>query len=328
MDQEYILRIIKGECSPDEREKFFEQISSDKILMQEYARLKNKHILATLPYSPSVKTLLNNRKPKRQFIYLLTKIAAVLFIPLFAWFIYDLVNEKRGIESNYKAIASYELATGVRYKVNTGIKAMLTLPDSTMIWLNSGSYLDVPKDFGKNNRKVYLSGEGYFDVVSDKTSPFIISTPKSISVRVTGTQFNLSCYENDNNMKLTLLKGSLELIREENNEIITVKPDEEVIINYQTLESKLDTTVDTKYAIAWKEGNLRFVDTPMAEVVRKMERWFGVQVTVDNPAIYKHTFTADFESESVTQVLNLLEISTNISYEIKGNKIRLSMSSN
>jgi len=69
MDQEYILRIIKGECSPDEREKFFEQISSDKILMQEYARLKNKHILATLPYSPSVKTLLNNRKPKRQFIY-------------------------------------------------------------------------------------------------------------------------------------------------------------------------------------------------------------------------------------------------------------------
>jgi len=251
----------------------------------------------------------------------------VLFIPLFAWFIYDLVNEKRGIESNYKAIASYELATGVRYKVNTGIKAMLTLPDSTMIWLNSGSYLDVPKDFGKNNRKVYLSGEGYFDVVSDKTSPFIISTPKSISVRVTGTQFNLSCYENDNNMKLTLLKGSLELIREENNEIITVKPDEEVIINYQTLESKLDTTVDTKYAIAWKEGNLRFVDTPMAEVVRKMERWFGVQVTVDNPAIYKHTFTADFESESVTQVLNLLEISTNISYEIKGNKIRLSMSS-
>jgi len=328
MDQEYILRIIKGECSPDEREKFFEQISSDKILMQEYARLKNKHILTTLPYSPSVKTLLNNKKPKRQFIHVLAKIAAVLFIPLFAWFIYDLINEKKGIESNYKAIASYELATGVRYKVNIGIKAMLTLPDSTMIWLNSGSYLDVPKDFGKNNRKVYLSGEGYFDVVSDKTSPFIISTPKSISVRVTGTQFNLSCYENDNNMKLTLLKGSLELIREENNEIITVKPDEEVIINYQTLESKLDTTVDTKYAIAWKEGNLRFVDTPMAEVVRKMERWFGVQVTVDNPAIYKHTFTADFESESVTQVLNLLEISTNISYEIKGNKIRLSMSSN
>lgn len=327
MDQEYILKIIKGECSADERERFFELLSSDKALMQEYARLKNKYVINTLPYSPSINTLSSKGQPKHRLIQVITKIAAVLFIPLLAWSVYNLIQESKNAGNDLSSITSYELGTGVRYEVNKGIKAMLTLPDSTVIWLNSGSYLDVPKNFTKSNRIVYLSGEGYFEVESDKNSPFQIMTPKSVIVRVTGTQFNLSCYDNDKNMKLTLIKGSLELIKQNDKDTISVKPNEEVIINYKTLEDKLDTLVDTKYAIAWKDGNLRFVDSPMDEVVRKMERWYGIQITVDNPDIYKQTFTADFDSESVTQVLNLLEISTNISHEIKGNRVRLSMSS-
>ncbi len=327
MDQEYILKIIKGECSADERERFFELLSSDKELMQEYARLKNKYVINTLPYSLSINTLSSKEQPKPRLIQVITKIAAVLFIPLLAWSVYNLMQERNNAGNVQNLITSYELGKGVRYEVNKGIKAMLTLPDSTIIWLNSGSYLDVPKNFTKSNRIVYLSGEGYFEVESDKNSPFQIITPKSVLVRVTGTKFNLSCYENDKNMKLTLLKGSLELIKQNDKDTISVKPNEEVIINYKTLEDKLDTLVDTKYAIAWKDGNLRFVDSPMDEVVRKMERWYGIQITVDNPGIYKQTFTADFDSESVTQVLNLLEISTNISHEIKGNRVRLSMSS-
>ncbi len=327
MDQEYILKIIKGEYPSDERERFFERLSSDKALMQEYARLKNKYVINTLPYSPGINTLLSKRQPKFRLVQVFTKIAAALFIPLLAWSIYNLIQERNNAGNVQNSITSYEPGTGVRYEVNKGIKAMLTLPDSTVIWLNSGSYLDVPKNFTKDNRIVYLSGEGYFDVESDKKSPFLIMTPNSILVKVTGTQFNLSCYENDKNMKLTLLKGSLELIKKNEKDTISVKPNEEVIINYKTLEDKLDTTVDTKYATAWKEGSLRFIDSPMDEVVRKMERWFGIQITVDNPDIYKQTFTADFDSESVTQVLNLLEISTNISHEIKGNRVRLSMSS-
>jgi len=327
MDQEYIIRIINGECTADEKEGFFERLSSDKELMQEYVRLKNKHIISTLPYSPGIETILRNKRPKTQIFSILTKIAAILFIPLFAWFIYNLSNDKKIPGAKFEEITSYVSGTGVRYKVNSGIKATLTLPDSSKVWLNSDSYLDIPNNFSKNNRTVYLSGEGYFEIESDTTSPFIIKTPGSILVRVTGTEFNLSCYENDKNMKLTLLKGSLELVREKDNEIIKVQPLEEVIINYKTLENKLDTNIDKSYASAWKEGSLRFINTPMDEVIRKMERWFGVQIAVENPDVYKDTFTADFESESIVQVLNLLSISANISYEIKGNKVSLGISS-
>jgi len=327
MDQEYIIKIIKGECSADEKESFFKLLSSDKELMQEYVRLKNKHIISTLPYSPGIETLLRNKRSNMQIFSIFTKIAAILFIPLFAWFIYNLSNDEKITGAKFEEITSYVSGTGVRYKVNSGIKATLTLPDSSKVWLNSDSYLDIPKSFSKNNRTVFLSGEGYFEIESDTTSPFLIKTPRSIMVRVTGTEFNLSCYENDKNMKLTLLKGSLELVREKDNEIIKVQPLEEVVIDYITLENKLDTKVDKNYATAWKEGSLRFMNTPMDEVLRKMERWFGVQITVENPDVYKDTFTADFESESIVQVLNLLSISANISYEIKGNKVRLGISS-
>ena len=293
------------------------------MLARKYARVKNKHMIETLPYRPGAETLRHTEKPKRKIIPTLTKIAAVLFIPLLAYFAYDLFAGHKTSDEVFKTFASYETATGVRYSVNTGVKATVTLPDCTKVWLNSGSYLDIPDDFGRDNRLVFLSGEGYFDVESDERSPFLIKTPKAIVVGVTGTEFNLSCYENDRSMKLTLLKGSLELIRENDNEVINVRSNEQVVIDYESLDEKLDTGADTEYATAWKEGSLRFENTPMDEVVRRLERWYGFHVSVGDPAILKHSFTADFESESISQVLGLMERTVGISYEIDGNKVRL-----
>lgn len=326
MDKEYIIRIIKGECSLDEKEKFFEQLSSDKELMRDYILLKNKHVISTLPYKPGYETLLRIRNTKNRAFDILVKIAAVLFIPLFTWFLFNLSDTGKKNDNSFEKTTSYLSGTGIRYKVDSGIKATLTLPDSSKVWLNSDSYLDIPEDFGKSNRIVYLSGEGYFDIESDETSPFLIKTPGSFMVKVTGTEFNLSCYEDDKNMKITLLKGSLQVIKETDNEIINVNALEEVVINYKTLEDKTENQIDTNYAKAWKDGNLRFKNTPMDEVIRKMERWYGIKISVDNPDVYKHTFTADFESESINQVLNLLSISTNITYDITGNNVRLGIS--
>lgn len=321
MDYRYILKIVKGECTPEEKESFFKQVSEDKLLEQEYVRIKNEYTLQSLPYIPDSTVSLNQKKNNSGFITWLTRIAAILFIPLMAYFVYSMFTREHVTKNEAEHL--YKSGAGVQYAVNKGVKASLILPDSTKVWLNSGSLLKIPNDFSTKKRTVSLSGEAYFDVKPDSTSPFIINTSKDIMVRVTGTQFNLSCYDNDENMKVTLLTGALQVIPKNKNAIM-IKRAEQVVIQYSSLQNKLNTHADTEYATAWKQGFLRFNNTPLDEVIRKLERWYGVNITIDSKTISDYNFTADFESESIIQVLELLKITTSISYSIEGNTIALS----
>lgn len=315
-----ILKIIEGECTPDEKRRFFKQLSEDKLLEQEYIRIKNEYVLSTLPNNPTSTVSVGRKKRKYNIIPLMTKIAAVMSIPFLLYFVLDIIKENDDLSD--KKITEYKQGVGVKYSVNPGVKASFILSDSTKVWLNSGSYLNIPSDFNKDNRIVSLSGEGFFDVQSDSISPFIIHTPQNIKVKVTGTEFNLSCYEDDKNMKVTLLKGALQLIQQD-SEAIEIKPDEQIIIEYKSLVNKLDPKADTEYATAWKSGFLRFIDTPFDEVIRKLERWYGVNIALKDQSLLEHRFTADFESESIIQVLDLLSIIMPISYKIEGNNVVL-----
>lgn len=326
MNQEYILHIVKGGGTKEERDTFFKKVLEDPELAKEFVRVKNKFVIESIPYNP--KTELNNRKTelrsnehrnKNKYINILIRVAAVLFIPLLAYFVYDITNTRK---ISPEGALVYKTGTGVRYIVNPGIKANLMLPDSTRVWLNSGSYLDIPHDFSNDHRHVHMVGEGYFDVKSDSLSPFIVSTINNIEVRVTGTEFNLLCYENDKDMKLTLFSGSLELVKDK-TDVIHIRPQEQVSIAYTTSKDNLITVEDLNYVSAWKEGYLRFEDTPIDEVFRKLERWYGVHIHVENTNILKQNFTADFESESLSQVLDLMKITTNIDYQLQGNNVKI-----
>lgn len=319
MDKKHILRIVKGEGTEEERKLFFEQLASDQELADEYSKVKNSFTINSLPNTPDPRSFLKPKTKRLKLFTIITRVAAVLFIPLMGYFTYNVLTNTKIDDTP----SIYRFGTGVQYVVNPGIKASLTLPDSTRVWLNSESYLNIPTDFSEDNRIVMLSGEGYFEVKSNQHSPFIINTHANIKVKVTGTKFNLSCYENDPNMKISLLNGSLDLIKND-KEIIAVKPQEQVIIEYSSLKDLHEPEADIDYAIAWKEGFLRFNNTPMDEVLRKLERWFGVDITVQDSRILKHLFTADFESESLTQVLELMKITANIHYEIlESNKVKL-----
>lgn len=319
MDKEYIVKIINGECTPEERKRFFEQVVNDDDLAKEYARVKNKYMIESLPYKPGTEDL-SEKHQRKGFLVVLTRIAAILCIPLLAYFFVNVFSIQSKPD---KTLALSQIGRGINYYVNNGVKAFVVLPDSTIVWLNSGSRLDIPDDFSNDNRKVSLSGEGYFSVKPDSLSPFVIATPNDISVHVTGTEFNLSCYDDNKSLKLTLYKGKLKLIREKTNETITVKPNEEVVLDYASGNGNVAQVIDKDYAIAWKNGNLRFDETPLDEVIKRLERWYGVHIAIDDDAIMKYTFTADFESESIKDVLDFLKMTTDISYDIKGNDIRL-----
>ena len=151
----------------------------------------------------------------------------------------------------------------------------------------------------------------------------LVKTSKDYTVKVTGTTFNLSSYNDDDKLVITLISGEVSLInnkRKRNNEIKMV-PNQELTILSE--KSKLKENANTVKSTAWKDGLLLFDNTPMREVIKKIERWYGVNIIVKDSKIYDYRFTAKFKSESVSQVLEILKLSSNINSHIEDTTITL-----
>ncbi len=209
------------------------------------------------------------------------------------------------------------------YYVNPGVKGYVLLPDSSQVWLNSGSRLDCPPQFDSTFRMVEVSGEAYFKVKSNKEWPLYVKTSKGITVEVTGTEFNLTSYDNDSDFRFTLVSGNVTLIREGTNQKIAVNPLEEITIPDNTKLTGKRTSANLQLNTSWKEGFLVFSNTQMSEVIKKMERWYGVNFSVKDQELLQYNFTANFQSESITQVLELLKITSNIGYIIHEKDVTL-----
>lgn len=323
MNELNIDQILTGEGTPSEREVFFARVAADKQLKEQYILRKTEQTFASMPNEPK----LSGRRPKSarrvSLLNTLTRIAAVLFLPLCGYFIYDtLLSTKR--VSEFEQVAQTNFISEIDYRVDRGVKGHIVLPDSTEVWLNSDSDLKVPATFnGMGERVVDLSGEAYFVVKSDAENPFYIKTPQNVVVKVTGTEFNLTAYAEEPDIHLALVKGSVELLTEDVKAPIFVAPNEEAFVgkSNKVVASNQKKVTDKS---VWKDGTLKFVRTPMKEMIQRMERWYGVQINVQSRAIYDAVFTATFSEESITQVLDLLEITSNIHYTIKDNQVTLS----
>lgn len=242
-----------------------------------------------------------------------TKVAAVLSIPLALYFFITLYANRSEVVPE----TSPEISNRI-YTVENGVKGKVTLPDSTVVWLNCGTTLALSDDFNQQ-RWVTLSGEAYFDVKADKQNPFYINTGKGVTVKVTGTEFNLSCYNDQNDIKLCLLEGSVELLSGKKTIYKMTQHEEVSILNSNVAPTK----AEAEFRTAWMQGRLLFDDTPMEEVVKKLEKWYGVRINVQNSKILKSSFTGDFQSESIIQVLELMKITSAVNYRIEGNEVSI-----
>lgn len=238
-----------------------------------------------------VKSFMSNIRRKNS-MSVLSKIAAILAIPLLGISIYQYfyfskqinVLENKDINASY--IIPVQKGSNFEYKVNPGVKGLIDLPDGSKVWLNSNSRLKCPQQFDKNQRSLELIGEGYFIVKSNKNWPMYIKTVSGYTVLVTGTEFNLSSYENDKAVKLTMVSGKVKLLNEQNNNLIDVDKLEEVTIvgNNKILVKEKNKAIQILNT-GWKDGLLLFDNTPMDEVIKKMERWYGVKIIVSDPTI-------------------------------------------
>lgn len=327
MEENQILRYIMGKADRHERRKMSEWLLADPENMERFASLKAKYVFSSMP-----NTILPEKE--NRLLPTLIGIAAALFIPLLAGAIYLLVERKSTMENLDDAHRQVELLTSqtagnVTYFANPGTKSIVVLPDSSIVRLNGESRLIVPQTFDAKVRELFLSGEGYFEVRHHEDWPMVIHTSKDVSVKVLGTTFDLSAYDNDTKVKLTLIEGKVILTEEKSHIQHEVKPHQEISISERTetspsaLPAPEIKRADIKKNTGWVNGDLIFDNTPMPEVVKQLERWYGVNIHIVGDDILDYHFTATFTTESITRVLDLIKFSSLLEYDINGTEIYL-----
>ena len=332
MTNDTLHRYFTGTASDDERREVLAWVTESPANKAEFQQREADFVFETMPDTEASQAatthLLNVISPKRRKIRFLSAVAsaaAVFVVGAFLWVLHDNNRLNRQVMSltaqNEKLIAIPELVQGesvLNYRVNPGVKGKITLPDGSEVILNSASTLRTPARFENGKRVVELEGEGYFKVESNPDWPMYVRTSKGVTVKVTGTEFNLSTYSDDAALKLTLVRGKVSLLDEKTEKEIIVKEKEEVVIGNQAkLEQPARKTADIKVNTSWKDGYLMFDGAPIREVIKKMERWYGVDITVADARVMDNTFTASFRSESLQQVLTLLDITCGIKSKIK-----------
>lgn len=332
MKQEILHKFFNGTASDDERREVLAWVDASPANKEEFLQREADFVFGNLPDSePSQAAraqIMHVVEPKRKRLRILSAVAsaaAIFVVGAFIWVLHDnnrLNNQVASLTAqNQKLIAIPELVQGesvLSYKVNPGVKGTIVLPDGSEVILNSASTLRTPARFENGKRVVELEGEGYFKVESNPDWPMYVRTSRGVTVKVTGTEFNLSTYSDDAALKLTLVRGKVSLLDEKSETEVVVREKEEVVVGARAqLEKPTRKTADMKLNTSWKDGYLVFDNTPIREVIKKMERWYGVDITVADARVMNNTFTASFRSESLQQVLTLLDITCGIKSKIK-----------
>ncbi|WP_372934595.1 FecR family protein [Mariniphaga sediminis] len=204
-----------------------------------------------------------------------------------------------------------------------GQKSMVILPDSSCVWLNSGSSLKYKGDFNVKEREVILKGEAFFEVKEDSSKSFRVKTG-ILDVKVYGTSFNIKNYEDDRVEEITVMEGIVG-VSDESKELRRLTRGEQASLNKET--NRITYTENNPDLVsAWKNNELIFDNTPLEEVVKYLERWYGVDIALDSEMKGKHSYTFRVKTESFREMLEMLKVMTPIIYEIRGKDVKIKYS--
>jgi transmembrane sensor len=190
------------------------------------------------------------------------------------------------------------------------------LEDGTKIWLNAASTLQFPVHFKTNERRVVLTGEGYFEVASavapntGHKKPFIVNVD-NMEVQAIGTSFNISAYKEDDRSQTTVVEGLVKVNR--NNDSTVLTPGKKLIASDNTLTVE---EADIKQEIAWKNGEFVFRNTSLKMVMNELARWYDMDVVYE-PGVPSLHFSGEIERASdITKALQMLEYTGGVTFTI------------
>lgn len=200
-----------------------------------------------------------------------------------------------------------------------GDRTEVILPDSSKVWLNSGSKIVFNNNFVEDSRQVYLDGEAFFDIKKNPRLPFIVHAANTVNVKVLGTEFNLKAYPDENDVSITLITGSVEI--DSNNETTVLTPGQKLQFNRSTFETSVKNLQNLTSETDWVNGRLIFYNESLEELEKKLERWFDVEIEFADQQVAQRRFSGTLERESIVEVISYFASSRYVEYEITGNKV-------
>lgn len=310
-----ISKYLSNQATPEEVQEIYQQIANSEQDRAEFANLKNLWVYSRSQmqateraegFDKLMQRIDRGSKAKRSFsIANVYRYAASLLLPFLiagtAWLYY----------------AHYITEPELRYAeviAPPKTNMQITLPDQTTVWLSPESKLRYPLVYSRKERRVFMEGEGYFEVSHNPEHPFVVDT-KNVDIEVLGTSFNLEAYSSDDKIKTTLVRGSVNFRESLTNQSKVLTPGDQLTFN---VSDKNITTekVNTDIYRLVKDGMLLFKRNDLHEVCSKLERWFMVPVDYKGTFNKNLLFTAKFEGESLETILKIISQTIPISYKV------------
>ncbi|MBN2213497.1 MAG: DUF4974 domain-containing protein [Bacteroidales bacterium] len=351
--EEIIVRFLQYTATPEEKTMLESWLKEGKHNRDEFdsfrktwdlaSRLTRIHAVDVAKARKKIKRNIPELKKSKGLFFYWQKIAAIIILPLmilaggyFYWL--NHLSDDQVIQQT--VTSSY------------GTRSHLNLPDGTGVWLNSGSIIRFPSEFRGNRREVYLEGEAFFNVLDDRLRPFYVNLGE-MSVKAVGTAFNIAAYKKDNTFETTLISGELLLVKKNRSRkdvvLFKMEPNQHTIydksrkkitlhedilipgedaeeikpiksVGAEPIPQKVDI-FENKYT-SWINGKLVFRNDPMDEVVRRLGRWYNVDIQLHDTILYDFSYTATFIDETLEQVLDLLKLSAPMEYAITERKMK------
>lgn len=239
--------------------------------------------------------------------------------------------------------ANHQKVQNIEIVSEKGIRKKLKLPDGTLVWLNAGSKISYASNFARKKvRRVFLSGEAFFDVAHHSSQSFVVYTDK-ISVKVLGTAFNIQAYPKEEKAEATLLRGSIELsVNDGSGQKVILSPSEKFAFKNekksstnkhrhplgQEISRMINPVVPVKIGkqeyieeTSWKDNRMVFKNESLEELKPKLERWFNVKIifSADKPRSYR--FTGVLEKENIAEALTAMQLIKPFTYKLKANDV-------
>ena len=233
--------------------------------------------------------------------------AAILIFPLVLGGLYW---QKAAVHE--KAVVAYK-----EVFTSNGTRMAFNLEDGTKVWLNAGSSLKYPDKFTSRQRSVYLKGEAYFEVKSDVSKPFIVNA-QSISVKATGTKFNVRAYIDQKQSEVSLLSGKVSVFKSGTADkamISLLHPNQH--LDYNNISQQVEVEQGDLYKyIAWRDGKLIFRNDPLSDVLERIGEFHNVHFQFTDKKISEYRYHITFQNESLPEILEILKASSPMDFKI------------
>ena len=307
MRRDILYKFFEGKASPKEQRLIGQWL--DESEKHKEVLVRERMVFDAMIVSGGItdRQSVQSRKKRTRVVFMeLLRVAAVILVMfLVGGYIYVRKMEEIRLANNIVTVP-------------VGQRVNLQLPDGTSVWLNASSEIIYPAYFSGSTREIHLNGEAYFEVEHNASKPFIVHT-ETFDIKVLGTKFNVEAYKGMEGFTTALMEGSVEVTdRKNKDKSVRLYPAQKVAYRNGEL---CKSPIDNYDVYRWREGLICFKETRFADLMRQLEKNYGVRILINNEAVKEKVFSGKFRTtDGIDNALRLLQKEGHYTFEWDENK--------